>query len=361
MKWLYIGALLVMPLLISNAVLAYSLAPPASSPPKSSQPLSLIMTGGISAAGDQQYMLAQDGQLVYASIFGVQVEPASSSLHYSLVAYVHGLSATGQANIHLVASSPDGQKVRLDGTVAINGMVPAEVFTSGAIPSAFLGFLRGIVTTGGKSQPIALGVSLESPFINPFGGPIVVTTLDASSSIVLVTDYHFATIHYSNVKVLTLSVTGTLGSSAVTAGSATLTTRATEDLVAGTESETGTISFTGMNPSLLNSFGQYSGSSIIPSGSQCTSTYGFYPCTFDCTSYLPTLMGASSLDISGLPTGLCTLTGFISSGSFHSVGAHVVIRGTYTTVWDIPAVTFGVEIPPPYGGSTITGTVTRTS
>jgi urocanate hydratase len=72
-------------------------------------------------------------------------------------------------------------------------------------------------------------------------------------------------------------------------------------------------------------------------------------------------MGVSSLDVSMLPTGLCTLTGFISSGSFHSIGAHVVISGTYTTVWDIPAVAFGVVIPPPFGGSTITGTVTRTS
>jgi hypothetical protein len=319
------------------------------------------MTGGISAAGDQQYALSQDGQLLYASILGVQVDPASISLHYSLVAHVHDLSATGQAKIHFVASSSDGQRVMLDGTVTINGMVPAKVFASGAVPSAFLGFLRGTVTTGGSSQPIALGVSLESPFINPFGGPIVVTTFDASNSIVLVTDYHVATIHYGNVKVLTLSVTGTLGSSAVTAGSATLTTRATEDLVAGTESETGTISFTGMNPSLLNSFDLFSGSSIIPSESQCLSTYGFASCTLDCTSYLPELMGVPSLDVPGLPAGLCTLTGFISSGSFHSIGAHVVISGTYTTVWDIPAVTFGVGIPPPLGGSTITGTVTSKS
>jgi hypothetical protein len=181
------------------------------------------MTWCISAAGDQRYALAQNGRLVYASIFGVQVDPASSSLHYSLVAYVHGLSATGQANIHLVASSSDGQKVVLDGTVTIKGMAPAEEFTLGAIPSAFLGFLRGTVTTGG-SQPIALGVSLESSFTNPFGGPIVLATLDASNSIVLVADYHSATIHYSNVRVLTLSVTGKLGSSSVTAGSATLTT-----------------------------------------------------------------------------------------------------------------------------------------
>jgi hypothetical protein len=319
------------------------------------------MIGGITAAGNQQYTLAQDGRLVYASILGAQVVPASSSLHYSLMAYVHGLSATGKASIHLVASSSNGQKIVLNGMVAINGMVPAEVFASGAIPSAFLGFLTGTVTTGGKSQPIALGVSLESPFINPFGGPIVVATLDASNSIVLVADYHSATIHYSNVRVLTLSVTGKLGSSSVTAGNATLSTWATEDLVAGTESETGMISFTGMNPRLLNSFGLYSGSSVIPSESQCLSTYGFEPCTFDCTSYLPLLMGTPSLDVSGLPAGLCTLTGFISSGSFHSVGAHVVIGGTYTTVWDIPAVTFGVEIPPPLGGSTIAATVTGMS
>ena len=328
-------------------------------------PLALSMTGGIGAAGDQHYVLAQDGVIAYASIFGKTIKPHSSSLDYSLVADVHGLSVSGHANVHLVASSLDGQKVVLNGKVVIQGMVPAEVFTSGAIPSAFLGLLTGTVTIGRDSETIALPVSLESPFINPFGGPIVLATLDVPSSIVLVTDYNVAKIQYSNVQLFTLSVTGKLGQSPVTAGSAALTTRSIENLVRGTETETGSIAFTGMTPSLLDSSGHYSGSSIIPSENQCLSTYGFEPCTLDCTAYLPLLMGAPSLDLSSLPTGLCTITGFISSGSFNSVGAHVVIRGTYTTVWDVPAVTFGcpssavtiICLPPPLGGSTITGTV----
>ena len=346
----------VIALLLMGGNVAFAVAPQHVPAPKQ-VPLTLSMTGGIGAAGDQHYVLAQDGVLAYASIFGENIKPHSSSLHYSLVVDVHGLSAAGHANVHLVASSLDGKKVVLDGKVVIQDMVPAEVFTSGAIPSAFLGLLTGTVAVGRHSETIALPVSLESPFINPFGGPIVLATLDVPSSIVLVTDYNVAKIQYSNVQLFTVSVTGNLGKSPVTAGSATLTTKSNEDLVRGTETETGSIAFTGMNPSLLDSSGRYSGSSIIPTENQCLSAYGFEPCTFDCTAGLPFLMGAPSLDLSSLPTGLCTITGFISSGSFNSIGAHVVIRGRYTTVWDIPAVTFGVEIPPPLGGSTITGTV----
>jgi hypothetical protein len=346
MRWLLVGLLVIATLLVSGAAQA-----------SSTQPLALTMIGGINSVGGQNYVLNQDGSVAYASIHGLTISPAGSHLDYSLYAHVDGLSATGHASIHFVGTTAHGQKIELDGQVAIRGMVPAEPFKGSAIPSAFLGVLSGSGSIGGSSRSFSVPVSLESPFINPFGAPIVVTSLDAANSIVLVSGYQAAKIMYSNVQVLTLSVTGNVGTTPVTAGNAALTTWAVEDLYSGIETEVGTISFYHMTPGFLDSSGHYAGKSIIPSASNCLTTYGFTPCTFDCTPDLPLLLGAPTLNMAPLPGGLCTVTGFISSGAFQTHGAHVQISGNYVTVWDIPAVTFGVGIPPPLGGSHITGTV----
>ncbi len=346
MKWLYVGLLLMASLFMSNVASA-----------SSGQPLSLSMVGGINSVGGQVYVLDQAGSAAYASVHGLTLSPSTSHLDYSLVADVDGSFVTGHAVIHLTGTTAKGQSVELDGKIAIHSMIPAESFIGSGIPSAFLGVLNGSVSVGKDSRPFNVHVSLESPFINPFGGPIVVSSLDSGNSLVLVSGYQVARIVYTDVQVLTLSVSGTVGGTPVTAGSATLTTWAVENLHAGTESEQGTISFHGMTPGYLDSSGSYSGNSIIPSASNCLTTYGFAPCTFDCTVDLPALMGVPALNLVPLPSGLCTVTGFISSGSFHTNGPHAEISGTYATVWDIPAISFGVSIPPPFGGSTITGTV----
>jgi hypothetical protein len=258
-------------------------------------------------------------------------------------------------------------------------MVPGESFPSGAIPSAFLGSVK--VELSGQNEnagenPVTLPISLESPFLNPFGNAIIIASTDSPNSILIVTTYQEAKVTYEDAQASSETpggtLSGTLDQTPVSTGSVTLTTRAVEDLFAGTETESGTVTFSGMTPSILDASGRYSGSSIIPGSSTnpCETTYGF-PCTFDCTTFLPLFLGDLSLDLSKLPsTGACTITGFISSGSFtmstgdndqgqgNNQDNHVSIKGNYMTVWDIPSVTFGLEIPIAMGGgSTITATV----
>lgn len=347
LKWQYLGILAIVPLLVPSAALA-----------DSGQSLSLTMTGGISSVGGQTYILNQHGSAIYALVQGQALNPGGTNLEYSLTANVQGSSVSGRAEIYFSGTS-GSQHVSLEGKVTIQGMIPIEPFPDGsAIPSAFIGTLDGSLSVGGTRTTVSLQVSLESPFINPFGGPLVITSSDGSS-LVLVSGYQVAKILYSNVQVFTLSVMGTVGSTPVSGGSATLTTWAVEDLHAGTETEVGSIAFAGMTPSFLDSKGFYFGKSIIPSPANCLTTYGFTPCTIDCTSGLNLLLGVPGLDLTKLPAGLCTVTGFISSGHFFTQGQSVRISGDYTTVWDIPAISFGVTIPPPVGGSTITGTVSQ--
>jgi hypothetical protein len=351
MKWKLLGSLLVLPLLF---------APVASA--KSSQPLTLLINGAIDSSGSQHYVVNQAGGFLYASMLGHTLDPASGTIHYSLVADVNGLAVKGQAEVHVKGVTTGGSSIAFDGKVAISGMIPAEVFPLGctppgclsAIPGAFLGSLKGSYTLGGSTKSISLPISLESPFLNPFGHPIVVATADTPNSIVVVTDYSVAKVIYAHVQSGSFSVSGTLGSSKVSGGSALLSTWAYEDLLAGKEYEVGTIAFTGMTPSQLDASGFYSGNSVIPAAP-----------SFDCTAFLSNQLSPPSLgllgiflDVSPLPTDLCTLTGFLSSGSFVMVGDHVHIKGSYVTVWDIPAVTFGVTIPPPLGGTVVTASVT---
>jgi len=351
MKWIYVALIAMASLLVSNGAVAYG-----------PQPLALTMTGGINSIGGQNYILGQHGSVDYASVMGQTLNPHGSLLAYSLTADVVGASVSGHGTLHLVGTTAGGKSITLDARISIQNMVPAESFQGSAIPSAFLGLLTGTFSTGGVSSSVSLPVSVVSPFINTYGGPIVLASLDTANSIELVSAYQFADIFYSNVQVFTVSVTGTVGGTPVTAGSATLSTWAMENLRAGTEVEAGSIAFQGMNPSMLDSSGFYSGSSVIPSSSNCLSTYGFSPCTTDCTAYLPLLMGAPDLNTGPLPSsGLCTITGFISSGTFHTHGSHAQISGSYRTVWDIPSVSFGISIPPPFGGSTITGSVSSWS
>ncbi|MDA4123895.1 MAG: hypothetical protein OK438_00400 [Thaumarchaeota archaeon] len=345
MKWKLLGSLLVLPLLF---------APVASA--KSSQPLTLTITGSIDSSGTQHYVVNQVGGFLYASVKGSILNPSSGTIHYSLVADVNGLSVKGQAEVHVKGVTTGGSPVTMDGKVSISGMIPAEAFPFGctppgclsAIPSAFLGSLKGSFSLSGLSQHISLPISLESPFLNPFGQPVVVATADNPNSIVVVTDYGVAKVIYAHVQSSSFTVSGTLGSgsSPVSGGSALLSTWAYEDLFAGTEREVGTIAFTGMTPSVLDASGFYLGNSAIPPAP-----------TFDCTAYLLGIVINLSPSLPTTLPPLCTLTGFLSSGSFAMVGDDVHIKGSYVTVWDIPAVTFGVFLLPPFGGTTVTASV----
>jgi hypothetical protein len=165
-------------------------------------------------------------------------------------------------------------------TITIDGAIPAESFPLGCTTctSQVPGFFLGTGALGGWD--------LESAFLNPFGGPVVWASSDGS---VLVFSYTAATIDWQNVQT-SGSLTGTLGGATSVSGLFTETTSAHEDLFAGTETESGTLTFLGMTPSYLDASGAYSGSSTIP-------TYN----KIDCSGLI------------GIP-GTCTETGFSSLG-----------------------------------------------
>src|SRR5208337_4543678 len=125
--------------------------------------------------------------------------------------------------------------------------------------------------------------------------------------------YAASTIDWYNVQ-SSGSLAGTLGATPVS-GSFSMTTNAHEDLFAGTETESGTMTFYDMNPSYLDASGTFSGSSTIPTSD-----------TIDCSS------------ITGIP-GTCTETGLVSSGGF-TLDPGTLIEGTYGIDWTTPAFSF---------------------
>lgn len=100
-------------------------------------------------------------------------------------------------------------------------------------------------------------------------------------------------------------------------GSFTMMTNAHEDPFAGTETESGTMTFYDMNPSYLDASGAYSGSSTIPTDN-----------TIDCSAITTGIAGT------------CTETGFSSLGRFALDPGSTVIQGTYDINWAVPAVSF---------------------
>jgi len=362
MEWRYLGLLALVPLLLSGTAVASgpSISSPSYSPPSA---LSLSLVGGINSVATQAYSLGQHGSADYAAILGFVLNPSSTHLDYSLSAVVAGLDVHGSASLRLTGMESDGERVTVSGQIKIQGMVAAETFEDSAIPSAFTGVFTGLISLGESARFVTLPLTMESPFVNPFGEPIVVASLDSEGSIVLVTGYQTGKIVYNNVQVFGVAVAGNVGTTPVTSGNAVLSTSAIENLFTGREIETGSISFVGMSPSYLDSSGFYFGSTVIPGPSDCLSTYGFSPCTVDCTAELLYLLVPENLLPTvniNLPysTGLCTITGFISSGVYFTSGPGALIFGRYLTVWDIPAVSFGItSIGLPTGGSTITGVV----
>jgi hypothetical protein len=152
-------------------------------------------------------------------------------------------------------------------------------------------------------------MEFESAYLNPFGGPILMMSLDGMTSIV--STYSQASIVWKGIQ-LGGFVTGTLDNQPVGGGFA-MTVNAHEDLLAGTESEEGSISLVGMNPSSLNANGHFEGQSTIPAGSPCGAPF---------------------------PDGTCQVTGLNSQGSFsmHSSGGD--IDGSYSITWNAPAFSF---------------------
>ena len=324
------------------------LSPTLVSANSTSQPLNLQLQGIITNAGNQSYRMS-GGQVVSAFVNGLPVIPQGTQLDYSLNAQVTGLQTTGQLTIHLTEVSPS-RKFDLRGTVDISGSIPATVFPvtvtstgdvisctancNSQIPLLFTGLGSFTLTngdaqlsggnhqsrdeqqSGDKGTTINIPFAIESAYWNPFGGSIVLTSLDSatSPSIIIIANYKSATIEWTGVHV-DGQFAGLLGSSTQASGLFSLQTRSSENLFTGVERDRGTIVFSNTTPAILTASGEHSGTTFIPKTN-----------TVDCSPFFQ------------LPEGTCTFTGAFSTGTFRMTSPATKIRGSYDTIWSVPSL-----------------------
>ncbi|MGD0396809.1 MAG: hypothetical protein ABSB26_07900 [Nitrososphaerales archaeon] len=303
----------------------FAFAPIAHATPPPNQ-LDLTITGSVGSSGQQDYTQS-GGEVVYASILGQVVNSSTAVFTENLSASVDGLVTSGTAYFSLSGEFLNGTSFAIGGAIGIVDAVPAEAFPLGCwdgitlplppactsqVPAFFVG-LGALSGTVPPSQP-PLWMDLESAYLNPgpLPGPIVWASTDGS--VVIVFSYVAATIDWHNIQT-NGSLVGTLGATPVS-GSFSMTTNAHEDLFAGTEAESGTMTFYGMNPSYLDASGAFTGSSTIPTSN-----------AIDCSS------------ITGI-AGTCTETGLASSGSFTLDPGNALIQGSYDIDWTVPAFSF---------------------
>jgi hypothetical protein len=296
-----------------------------------SQVMSLNLAGLITNAGHQHYDFS-GGALVAGVVDGTVLDPANTAVTFSLDAMVHDLGTSGTSSLSLTA---DGGAVSLHAEAHISGEIPAAIFpinpitlancdpTAQACNSEIPVLFTGLATVHlGAGSPLTIPIAIESPYWSPFGGPIVIVSLDSSSNplISLVVTYNSATIDWTGVQLQGV-LAGTLGGEGVT-GFYTQVSNSHEDLLAGSEQDTHTISFVGMSDPVLNAKGTFSGlTSFSLAGHQ------------DCASQF------------GLPEGTCTATGATSAGTFQMIGGQgAKITGTYATLWSVPSLFTQTEV-----------------
>jgi len=168
-----------------------------------------------------------------------------------------------------------------------------------------------------SSPSTIVGMVFESPYFDPFGDAITITSAD--NSIIIVTNYTQATIDWSNV-VDAGALLGSLGTTPIS-GAFQQVAFEHENLVAGTAQDFGTIAFSGVTNmtsgaqiDYMNGHGGYMGTSVIPHAG-----------SFSCGP-------------------ACTETGFQDTGSFLMYGnqgkSSALISGSYSTTWSVPAFAF---------------------
>ena len=320
--------------------------------PSAAQTLSLAIGGGVVSAGTQHYNIQQTGQVVSATVAGFTIDPTQPMLlQYHLEATVQGTTASGNANFHLTATLADGSgTLYVSGNAKIIGAVAAVCLPNydtpnpdgtcpaadnSEVPAFFVGIATVQVTVGtptshdapndhgAPTQPMIVPMLFESAYLNPFGNPIVFGSADNFASLMIITPYNHATIDWNNV-VVAGGLGGVYGSSQV-AGTFSEVSREHENLVTGVAQASGMMTFsnvvntTGYPVNALDATGAYKGTSTIP-------TTGSY----DCSASL------------GFPagSGVCTQTGFLSTGHFNLHGQNSNVVGSYSTQWTIPAFGF---------------------
>ena len=321
---------------------------------------------GVADSGDQKYNVHGTG-LAYAQVGTLAFGPGTK-FEYTLTAEVKELAAKGSASFTIQGTTSDNKKVTVKGEVDIGsgptlpgtlpGMVPEGIpvgcsgsACTSAIPVFFVGALT-LTTTIADSKPVKTTgtMFLESPYFNPWGGLISLAATDGS--VVIATTYDKGTIEWTGTSV-NGAIGGLLGASTLVYGTFSLLSHESENLVAGTASDDGTMTFSNMSPISLNVAGKYSGTSLIPkAGSpECaleTSAFPGNPCTVDCVAMF------AAFFLPALP-GTCLSTGFQSSGHFSlksgndqqaggndqgDNNGHVTVDGKYSTTWAQPALGF---------------------
>lgn len=307
---------------------SYSFA--AASKQQQQQSLSLsIQNGMITNAGPQTWTMS-GGVLGFASDTATPVLSAAtwSSVVYSMSANVNGLAANGKFYLKLTGATAAGQSVIVRVHGIINESIPAVCFPSysvagtcaagdtSEIPAFFIAFGYVRVETGTSYSPkYPTALVIEGAALNPFGGPIVISSVDGS--LVVVAAYTKAHTSWQGVQTAG-TLTGTFGTTSVS-GAFTQTIHTEENYVTGTAQDSGKISLVGMIPSSLDSTGHFSGTSSIPTSG-----------TIDCSP-------------PGLP-GTCTETGYVSTGSFSIDPSGVQLSGSYNVQWPAPSIVFGGNI-----------------
>jgi hypothetical protein len=291
-----------------------------------------ISNGIITNAGSQDWRM-KGGSLVMASIAALPSVSSWTDIEYSLNATVNGLASTGRFKLHMQGLASNGNIIHMRIDAAVVGSIPAVCFPSysvngtcaasdtSEIPAFFLvaGYMRSNAST--NDSPTLVSLAIEVAALNPFGGPIVISSA-TDSSILIVATYNHARTFWQGVQVAGI-LTGTMGKDdKPVSGSFVENIATTENYLKGTATDAGQISMFGMAPGDLNSKGSFHGTSTIP-------TTGTMPCP-------------ASL---GLPPGTCVETGFDSRGSFDLMNhKSLPIEGTYDVQWPAPSIFFGGSI-----------------
>ncbi len=311
--------------IITSALLMLLMASSSASA-VSHGPLVLTLTGAVTDAGTQTY--AQSGGLLLGGQIGAYtLDPNTAQLTYSMNAVVQGLTASGAAQFSLTANGFDSNSIShsivATGAAVIGDTIPAIELPLGCagaactseVPAFLVGMAQIDLTVDGVAQPsLTTPFIFESAYLNPYGGPIIMGTPDLTS-IALVATYTTGTIQWSN-SATAGTISGTISTKHDFTGQFSVVAQESEDLVAGTATDSGTVKFFNMNNVQYNAEGTYSGTSFIPSGgSACTG--------------IP------------LPPGTCAQTGFQSTGVYNlKTDMGRSITGTYDTAWDTPAITY---------------------
>jgi hypothetical protein len=324
MNKLVVALTAVMFVLLASPLGVSAYSNPASN---SSHDLQLSVSNGIIQSAGNQHWTMSGGSLV-GGIFAGEI---LSHVDFALSADVTGLTASGTFSLGITGADQSGNRISFQEYGAVVGYVPSICFPTYTVPmppafscssadtSGIPAFFEVALSSGNaQSQTTSQTEVLlvESPILNPFGGPIVIDSTDGT--IKIVATYRHADATWQNVQ-LAGALSGTLGTSAVS-GMFTQTVNAKENFVAGTEKESGSITFMQMTPTILDMTGTFRGHSTVPTGG------------IDCSAAL------------GLPEGTCMETGLNSLGHFHlssGTGASdPTLRGKYSIVWPAPSIMF---------------------